>query len=765
MPSASGLRLPGAQGDSELSGKRVLLGLSIIAGLLLFGCGRAPSTGTPGEPTLPAPAVTSLAAPDPEQAAAAFLAAWSEARYDDMYDMLSPLTADGLSREDFTARYERIRQDGAIDRIDYEIVSSLINPRDAQVRYRVNMHSSGAGDITRETWMDLKRVDDAWKVAWTDSAILPELAGGNQLYLDFRLPSRANIYDRNNLALSTQTDVAGVYVVPSLIGDEDAESAMLGALSRLFNRRSESIQALYEPFRGTDFLVPIGEASLEDFQQVQGRLESAGGTGWQIYPSRFYLNGGLAPQSVGYVAQIRAEQLGEYLNRGYRRDEFVGQTGIEQVYESSLRGTPGGTLFLTDADGNILEEIGDQDPGLPQAVYTTLDRELQRQVQDAISEFRGAVVVLERDTGRVLAMASSPGFNPNLFDGRNPNSSAGLNDMLNDPRNPLVNRAATSGYPLGSVFKIITMAAALESGFYQPDTPYVCDGEFRELPGRVFYDWTVAKELPDHGEVTLVQGLERSCNPYFWHIGLDLFNRGLPTALVDMARAFGLGASTGLEIGDSGGLLPDPEWKQQNVGEAWNAGDAVQLAIGQASLNVTPLQVARFVAAIGNGGKLFKPFMIERIQTAEGEVSYQAQPEVAGTLPLKPETLATLQQAMTQVVRADRGTARRSFLGLNLNIAGKTGTAESGIADPHAWFAGYTNEAREDKPDIAVAVIVENQGEGSDWAAPIFRRVVESYFFGAPRSLYRWEEQIGVPRQETPTPEPGVESPEATPTP
>ena len=473
---------------------------------------------------------------------------------------------------------------------------------------------------------------------------------------------------------------------------------MLGALSRLFNRRSESIQALYEPFRGTDFLVPIGEASLEDFQQVQGRLKSAGGTGWQIYPSRFYLNGGLAPQAVGYVAQIRAEQLGEYLNRGYRRDEFVGQTGIEQVYESSLRGTPGGTLFLTDADGNILEEIGDQDPGLPQAVYTTLDRELQRQVQDAISEFRGAVVVLERDTGRVLAMASSPGFNPNLFDGRNPNSSAGLNDMLNDPRNPLVDRAATSGYPLGSVFKIITMAAALESGFYQPDTTYVCDGEFRELPGRVFYDWTVAKELPDHGEVTLVQGLERSCNPYFWHIGLDLFNRGLPTALVDMARAFGLGASTGLEIGDLGGLLPDPEWKQQNVGEAWNAGDAVQLAIGQASLNVTPLQVARFVAAIGNGGKLFKPFMIERIQTAEGEVSYQAQPEVAGTLPLKPETLATLQQAMTQVVRADRGTARRSFLGLNLNIAGKTGTAESGIADPHAWFAGYTNEAGRTSP-------------------------------------------------------------------
>jgi penicillin-binding protein 2 len=737
----------------------------MIAGVLLSGCGQRTPTDVAAEPTLPPPAVSSLAAPDPEQAAAAFLDAWSEARYDDMYDMLSPLTADGLSREDFTARYDKIRQDGAIDRVDYEIVSSLVNPREAQVRYRVNLHSSGAGDINRETWMDLKRVDDAWKVAWTDAAILPELAGGNQLYLDFRLPSRANIYDRNELALATQTDVAGVYVVPSLIGDEDAESAMLSALSRLFDRRSESIQALYEPFRGTDFLVPIGEASLEDFQQVQGRLESAGGTGWQIYPSRFYLNGGDSSHALGYVAQIRQEQLGDFLNRGYRRDEFVGQNGVEQVYEPALRGTPGGTLFLTDPDGNILQELGGQDPGLPQAVYTTLDRELQRQVQQAISEFRGAVVVLERDSGRVLAMASSPGFNPNLFDGRNPNSSAGLSDMLSDPRNPLVNRAAFSGYPLGSVFKIITMAAALESGFYTSDTPYVCDGEFRELPGQVFYDWTVAKELPDHGEVTLVQGLERSCNPYFWHIGLDLFNRGLPTALVDMARAFGLGASTGLEIGDSAGLLPDPEWKQQNVGEAWNAGDAVQLAIGQASLNVTPLQVARFVAAIGNGGKLFKPFLVERIQNAEGQVSFQAQPEVSGTLPLKPDTLATLQQAMTQVVRADRGTARRSFLGLNLNVAGKTGTAESGTENPHAWFAGYTDERREDKPDIAVAVIVENQGEGSDWAAPIFRRVVESYFFGAPRSLYRWEEQIGVPRQETPTPEPGAAEAEATPTP
>jgi penicillin-binding protein 2 len=266
--------------------------------------------------------------------------------------------------------------------------------------------------------------------------------------------------------------------------------------------------------------------------------------------------------------------------------------------------------------------------------------------------------------------------------------------------------------------------------------------------------------------VTLLQGLERSCNPYFWHIGLDLYNRGLTTALPDMAKAFGLGQRTGIEIGDSAGIVPDPEWKQENIGEAWAPGDSVQLAIGQASLNITPLQVARFVAAVGNGGTLYRPQLVMRIEPAVGEPSHIFEPEVQGTLPLSPETIASVQTAMTQVVRATNGTAYRRFLGLGINIAGKTGTATTVPgAEPHAWFAGYTFEGREDLPDIAVVVIVENQGEGSDWAAPIFRRILESYFFGAPRSLYPWEAQIGLPRTPTPTPEPGAEPEAATPEP
>jgi len=184
------------------------------------------------------------------------------------------------------------------------------------------------------------------------------------------------------------------------------------------------------------------------------------------------------------------------------------------------------------------------------------------------------------------------------------------------------------------------------------------------------------------------------------------------------------------------------------------------LAIGQASMGVTPLQVARFIAAVGNGGTLYQPQMVETIQTAEGVVSRQLAVVEKGRLPVSTENLAFIQQAMTQVVREPKGTAYRRFLGLNIDLAGKTGSATSGEGtESHAWFAGYTFRNEPEKPDIAVVVLAEYQGEGSEWAAPIFRRVVESYFFGRPFTLYPWESQIGLTR--TPTPEGG----EATATP
>jgi penicillin-binding protein 2 len=741
-----------------------LIPVLLAASILLGACGGGGSTTPAVTATLPEPTVRTESAPDPEATVRAYLDSWVAGDYASMYARLSPVAQEAISQDDFTARYQEVATQAAITGFDYQIVSSLLNPDSAQVRYRLTFHSAAVGDLVRETYMDLSRIENNWHVEWTDATIMPELAGDHGLQLNLQTPVRGNIYDHNGLALATTGDVVALWIVPNQIGGEDAESAMLSALSRLFDRRPEDIQALYDDIRDTNWRVNLGEVSLDAFQQVQGTLANTGGVQWSVYQGRFYVDQGLAPHAVGYVGQIQQEQLDEFLRRGYPQDAFIGQIGLEDVYENDLRGTPGGKLYLTDPDGNPIEVLTERELEPPYAVYTNIDRDLQRNVRNAIAGFTGAAVVLERDTGAVLAMASTPGFDPNLFDWHNPNSGTGLLEL--PPNQPLVNRATSGVYPLGSLFKIITMSAAMDSGRFTADTIYNCGHTFTELPGVTLYDWTYDRELPAQGEISLRQALTRSCNPYFYHIGNNLFQAGLTSALTDMARAFGLGQKTGIEIGEAAGQVPGPALAAEN-GQDWAARNEVTLAIGQDALQATPLQAARYIAAVGNGGTLYRPQLVNRLENAVGDVKSAFTPVAQGQLPITEEQLSEIQGAMVAVIRADKGTARRRFLGLNLNIAGKTGTAQTGddFSEPHSWFGAYTFEGRENTPDIAVVVVLENQGEGSEWAAPVVRRIIESYFFGRPISLYPWESQIGVVRTETPTPDGGNGSGGGTPEP
>ena len=749
--------------------------LLIVIALILFGCSQvAPETLVPTltalpSPSLPGPQVEITSVPDPRVVAQSYLDHWKAEEYSAMYAMLTQVSQDAISEADFTTRYQGVANEAALSSWDYEILSSLKNPQSGQVGYKVTLHSILVGDIEGDTMMNLNLENGEWRIQWDDSLILPELRGGNHLYMEYRIPSRGNIYSSDGHALVAQADAVAIGLDTSAV-DPDQEDALLGEIYRLTGVQPDTLSGMIEAWRQYGYYLPVADISVDALAPREAVLASYSGVILQPFRTRYYFDDGIAPHVLGYMSLIQPDEVDKYKRLGYKVDERVGRDGLEYYAEDALAGVRGGALYVVDSSNNVVTQLAARDAQPAQALYTTLDYDLQLGLQrsNALSDgMLGAIVVLERDTGRVLAMLSSPGFNPNLFEPANYNYSYLINDLYDPNTTPLLNRATQGQYPLGSVFKIVTMSAALQSGLYTQDSEYNCGYFFTELQGMEPHDWTYDHYLEDgrtqaSGLLTLPEGLMRSCNPWFWHIGLDFFQRGMVTAVSDMARGFGLGASTGIEIGDAAGNIPDPA----------SEVDAVNLAIAQGNTLITPLQVADFIAAVGNGGTLYTPSVIDHISPVDGDPTYVFTPTVRGTLPVSPENLSIVQDAMVSVVMNPRGTAyRTSAYGLNsfvnntgIPVAAKTGTAESGYSDPHAWFAGYTFAGLENRPDIAVAVLVENGGEGSVVAAPIFRRVLEIYFLGSPQMRYPWEAQIGVVA--TPTPETTeTATPEASETP
>jgi penicillin-binding protein 2 len=739
--------------------KRICWFYLVLTFILLAACSNSSGNGNAGNSTsMPTAVVVTTPAPNAEAAMSAYLDALMVEDYAAMYNMLTQSVRASISQDDFTTRYESALAAMSVGQMEYSILSTLTNPGNAQVAYRITYHSSLYGDLQHDMTVHLSLENGQWRLQWDESLILPELAGGNKLLSDYRIPARGDIYDRSGNALVTQTNAVAIGLVAGQI-PPDNEEFLFTELWRLTGVRPEAIRTAYENYP-SGLYVPVGEASQEAVDSRYNILSAFSGLRLSAYTSRYYYT---ASQAIGYTQAIFPEELDAYRRLGYSGGERVGKIGVEKWGEPYLAGKNGATLYLVDANGNIGNSLTQTESEPASSIYLTINKDFQEQAQQAMDGLPGAIVVLERDTGRVLAMVSSPGFDPNLFDPNNYNSM-NLANMVNDPNQPLYNRASQGQYPLGSVFKVVTMAAALESGAFTPESTYFCQYDFTELgPTHILHDWTwehCQNELQEDptlqqcktkpsGMLTLPQGLMRSCDPWFFHIGFDLFNQGKATAISDMATGFGLGQATGIEqVAESEGQVPVP-------------GDGVQatsLAVGQGDLQVTPLQVADFMAAIGNGGTLYRPQLVEKVVSASGEMLLAFRPEVRGTLPLKQENLKVIQDAMREVVTNPRGTAYFRLSTLNIPMAGKTGTVETGFTEPHAWFAGYTLANRQGKPDIAIAVVVENKGEGSDWAAPIFRRIVEIYFYGKPQSVYWWESGIGIvppptPQgQETPTP-------------
>ncbi|RMF03842.1 MAG: penicillin-binding protein 2, partial [Chloroflexi bacterium] len=300
--------------------------------------------------------------------------------------------------------------------------------------------------------------------------------------------------------------------------------------------------------------------------------------------------------------------------------------------------------------------------------------------------------------------------------------NAWLHRYAEDPNRPLLNRAAQGTYPPGSVFKIISLSGALESLKLDPNTEFFCPGVWNGL-GPQFPKTCWLKS--GHGRISLIDGLTQSCNIVFYEVGLALHRKD-PALLPQWARAFGLGQLTdifGLHE-ESAGVVPDDEWKRATFNEPLFDGDAVNSAIGQGFVLATPLQIVRMLAAVGNGGTLVRPRVIDKIVAVDGTETV-IQPETAGNLPLTAESIALIKGSLNAITSGARGTARKAFEGATYTVAGKTGTAESGRKEPHAWFAGY---APADEPRVAISVILEEAGEGSKVAAPLFRQTLEAFF-------------------------------------
>lgn len=527
----------------------------------------------------------------------------------------------------------------------------------------------------------------------------------NRIRLIRREAPRGPIYDRRGRILATSRVCLDVVVTPEEL---DRRSDTVTQLARILKESPAAITASLKrsagPFKGivvgADVPFEVAARAAEESLHMKGvRLEAR--------PVRFYPRREFAAHVLGYVREISAPELERAVDSGYEPRDRVGKDGVERTCEASLRGTDGGEQIEVDAAGRVVQVLGEVPAHAGDAIVLNLDVDVQEAAERVLAGRRGAAVAMDPRTGEVLALASSPAFDPNTLSGK---MSASRWRYLNGPGRPQQNRAATALYEPGSIIKPVTAAAAIEAGCATPDSRFFCPGYYQLGKWR-FRCWARG----GHGSLDLISGIAQSCNVMFIKLGRAVGRPGLEREM----RAFGLGDQTGIDLPVEGdGLVPNPRWKRQRFHEGWYPGDTCQMSVGQGGLLITPLQAAVAVAAIANGGHRVTP----RIVRAVGGTRFETpRLEPVG---IRSETAAIVRRGMAAVVR--RGTAR-GIWDPSFPIGGKTGTAENPHGKPHGWFVGF---APVDSPRVVVAVLVEQGGSGAA-VAPIGASILRAALHGS----------------------------------
>lgn len=501
-----------------------------------------------------------------------------------------------------------------------------------------------------------------------------------------------------------------------------------------------------EGYSNTKSILISSNIKQETLAEISERNNSFAGITINTESTRTYPSGSLASHIMGYIGKISEEEYEEKKDR-YRRTDVIGRTGVESVFETYLKGEDGEKQIEMSVDGTITAEYVTKEPKAGSSVVLTIDANLQRKTEEALkaniekianggfSEKRdtqcGSAVVMKVDTGEILAMASYPDYEPEKFVGGI--STADWNNYINDERKPLINRTIQSSYAPGSIFKMVTATAGLETGVITINERIYDTGKYKYSNDYQPECWYKS----GHGYINVMDAIKKSCNYFFYEVG----NRLGIDRLAQYAKYFGLGRKTGIELtGETAGVLASKEAKAKITKEAWQGGETLSAAIGQSYNSFTPLQMAKYIATFVNGGQEVKPTIIKSIinsdlteENKEEIRRYTNQKlgiveEDNGEFSIKQEYLSVILEGMRSVTNETGGTAYSIFKDFNIEVGGKTGSAQAGKKDGkdvvHAWFMGF---APFDKPEIAVVVMIENGSHGS-YSAEVVREIMEEYF-------------------------------------